>query len=455
MTAYIVYILIHLIILLTSISSNAVSVAFPEITSSFNASLVLAGWVISIYQLVAVCTSVIIGSICDILGRKTVFLVCTGLFILGSILCAIAPNIQILIVSRFIQSFGGGGIVPVVVGIIVDLFPRSRQKAIGLSVSFFTIGGIIGPNIGAALLTAFGWRSIFWLNVPSGILACIPLFFLLKTDKRKGGHVNLQGTVYLTGMIFAIMIGLSQIGDAVTHNGWLYVIILFAIGILFLLLLIRHETKAKEPVIDLELLKRKPFAAADFYNIIYGACVFGVSSFIPLFAISVYGMSELQSSRVLSVRSIGMILATIASSFFALRWGYRRPLLAGTLLISISIFIMGLEPHNLSILGNDLSPLIVLCILNLVFGIGMGVSTPASSNCCIDLLPEKAASITGVIGMFRMGGGAVCIPIITLFLQYMDNISTGFQVTLIGIGIVALATIPFIFIMHERNRDKL
>jgi MFS family permease len=176
---YIVYILIHLVTLLTSMSVSAVSVAFPEITSTFNASLVLAGWVISIYQLVAVCMGVLTGKLCEIYGRKYVFMACTFLFILGSLLCSLAPNIQLLIFFRLIQSFGGGAILPAIVGIVVQLFPRSRQRAISWGMSFFVVGGIIGPSVGAWLLTSLGWRSIFWFIVPIGLLCWIPIFFLL------------------------------------------------------------------------------------------------------------------------------------------------------------------------------------------------------------------------------------------------------------------------------------
>jgi len=131
MIPYLIYAAIHLITLLGNISSNAVSVAFPNIISSFNTSLVLAGWVISIYLLVATGATVLIGKLSDTLGRKKVFLICTAFFILGSLLSAIAPNIQLLIFFRFIQAIGGGGFGPAVVGIMGISFRRAAKKLSG------------------------------------------------------------------------------------------------------------------------------------------------------------------------------------------------------------------------------------------------------------------------------------------------------------------------------------
>jgi MFS family permease len=450
MTPFIIYILCHLMVILTSISSSSVSVAFPEITSAFNTSLVVSGWVISVYQLVGVCTTVLIGKICDIYGRKKVFLACSGLFILGSLLCSIAPNIYLLILFRIIQSVGAGGLFPAITGICVDLFPHSRQRAIGFSISLFAIGGIVGPSIGAWLLTSFGWQSIFWSNVPIGILVCIPIIFLLKTNQGQKRRLDFKGAGYLTAAILAIMIGLSQVGSGKTGLHWVMTACLFAAGLIMAGLFIRHEFTAIDPIIDLELLRRKQFAAANFYNAIYGASVFGITSFIPLFAISVYKMTALQSGLILSMRSIGSIVATTIASYFTVKWGYRRPLLIGAIVVSVTVLLMGLQPRHLNILGTEIGALTILCAAFLVFGVGSGISTPSGNNACVDLMPEKAPAIAGVLGMFRQTGTAIFIPIITLLLQYTSNLEMGFQIVFFGIGLIVLATIPFILMMPSK-----
>ncbi len=450
MTPYLIYIAVHLLILLSSISMSAISVAFPDITSSFNTSLVTAGWVLSIYQLVATGAMVLIGKVSDVFGRKRTFLLCTGFFVTGSLFAALAPNIYLLILARLIQSVGAGGFIPSVTGIIIELFPRGRQKAIGISMSIYNIGGIIGPSIGGWLLTSFGWQSIFWFNVPLGILAVIPVMWLLKSGPVQTSSIDFAGAGYFTAAIFSLMFGLSQMGHSSSSSGWLLVGLLFLAFVIFLVVFIRHEIKAPEPIVELGLLRKKPFAASNYYNFIIGACIFGFGSFIPLYAVTVYGMTTIQSSLILGARSAGMIVTAMAGSFFLIRWGYRWPMIIGSIVISISLLFMGVEPVNVSILGFELSNLTVLILLGLILGMGVGISSPASSNACLDLLPERAATITGVRGMFRQSGGAISIAMITLLLQSIGDMSLGFNVVFISTGVITLFTIPFVFAMPER-----
>jgi MFS family permease len=451
MQAILAYAAIQLVVLLSFISSTAVSVAFPNITAHYNTSLVLAGWVLSIYQLVAACSMVLMGKVSDVLGRKNTFLICSGLFVVGSLFAALAPNIQLLIAARFIQSLGAGGFIPSLTGIIVEMFPRQRQQLIGVSVSISNVGGIIGPNIGSWLITSFGWQSIFWFNVPLVILAVIPLFFLLKSNKREKIQVDYAGAGLISAFLFTLMIGLSQAAHSVTSLAWLITGLLFVASIIFLVMFIRHELKTRDPIIDLDLLRLKPFAAANIYNFMYGACLLGFTSFIPLYAVSVYGMTTIQSAFVLMVRSIGFIVASMTSSYFLVKWGYRKPMLLGSIIGSVGILLFGFEFSQVNILGREISSVLLVSAITLMIGLGMGIASPASSNACLDLMPHRASTITGVRGMFRNSGGAISIAITTMILQFIGNMSLGFTVVFISTGLIVLLTIPFIFAMPDRE----
>jgi EmrB/QacA subfamily drug resistance transporter len=453
MRAILIYIVIHLIVLLTAISGTAVSVAFPNIISHYNTSLVIAGWVLSIYQLVAACSMVLMGKISDVLGRKTTFLICAGLFMIGSLIAALAPNIWILIAARFIQSIGGGGLIPAVIGMIVELFPQKRAQAIGISMSIISIGGIVGPNYGGWLTTTFGWQAIFWVNVPIIILAVTPLFFLLKSEARNRMPIDYSGAALFSAFLFSFMIGLSQIVHSNSTFSWTMTGLLFAASIVFILIFIRHELRTKDPIVELDLLRLKPFAAANIYNLFYGACIFGFSSFIPLYAVSVYHMTTIESGYALMARSLGMIVATTLSGFFVVQWGYRKPMLAGSIISSFSLILCGMEFAGIHIFGAQFGPIVIVSVLSLIMGIGMGVAGPASGNACLDLRPESASTISGVRGMFRQSGGAVSIAIITMILQYIGNQAIGFRIVFIAIGILTLVTIPFIYAMPERGQN--
>jgi MFS family permease len=441
---YLIYIIIHVILLLASISGSAVAVAFPNIISTFNSSLVLTSWVLSIYQLVSTISSVLFGKISDIIGMKTTFVFCSVIFTLGSFLSAIAPNIYLLIFFRLIQSIGGGGLFTVVLGIIADIFPQSRQKAIGLSVSIVAAGGVIGPSIGGWLITAWDWRSIFWVNVPIGILACTAVWILLKADKGHPGKIDYLGGGLLSGALLAVMSGLSQIRNENTVFSWMIVAILLLAGLVLIILFVRQEKKTSSPIVEMDLLDKKPFAQLNVFNFVFGITLAGFTSFLPLFAISQYKLTTLQSSFILSARSIGIILATVAASFLVSRWGYRRPLIIGSIISSLGILIMGTDPSRFNLMVNGSISLIILSLVALVSGLGIGIISFCSMNSCIDLLPQRVAFISGVRLMFLQSGGAISIAAISLTLQNIANRSLGFEISFWGLGLLGLAVIPLV-----------
>ncbi len=213
MAKYFIFITVALGLLLGSISGSSVSVAFPQITESFNTTLILAGWVLSIYQLASTAIMPLVGKAGDILGGKRLFLATIFLFTLGSLFCAIAPNIELLILARLIQAIGGGGLFPLAAGIVAEQFPESRQQAIGFFSSILPIGSLIGPNLGGWMIQTFGWESIFWFNVPFGIIILIISFFTLKTQKTEGGKMDLVGAGLFSGVLSALMVALGQLGS--------------------------------------------------------------------------------------------------------------------------------------------------------------------------------------------------------------------------------------------------
>ncbi len=450
MTAYLIYFFIHLLMLLAAIGFSSVSIAFPYITSEFHSSVILTGWVLSIYLLVSTAASVLVGKVSEILGKKRTFLICTILFTLGSLLSAIAPNVQLLIFFRFIQSIGGGGSTPAIVGIVADIFPNNRQKALGFSMGIATIGTIIGPSLAGWLVTGLGWRSIFWFNVPLGILVVIVISILLKGDRGHKSHIDFVGAAYFMGALFCIMIALSQIRSDGAGAGWLVVGLLFFAGLIFAGIFIRHEFKAREPVIELDFLRRKPFAASNIYTFVYGLCIFGLSSLVPLYAVAVYSLDTIKISLLLTIRSIGTILLNTTTSFLVTRWGYRRPLIIGTVMIALSLILIGFEFQPFTIFGIHFDAFIILSILCLITGMGTGIASPASVNATIDLNPQKSSSIAGVMGMFRQGGGAIEIALATLLLQYIGDMTLGFEIVFLGTGLLILAVIPTIFALPSR-----
>ncbi len=436
---------------MVAISGTAVSVAFPIITDSFGVSLVVAGWVLTIFQLVSIVTMPLAGKAGDIFGVKLIFMVALSSFTLGSLFCAIAPNIESLILFRAIQGIGAGSFLPVATSIAAREFPGSRQQAIGLFTSIFPIGQIIGPNLGGWLVETFGWRSVFWCNVPLGVLAIAVAAILLKGDEREGGQMDLVGAGLLTASLFALLSGLTQIGNG--GGSWLASGVLFVSSGAMITTFVWYEKRAKTPIIDLEVLRDRPFVAANIYNFVLGACVMGVMAFIPLYAVSVHGMTIFQSGFVLTPRSVGMIIASTVTSMFLVKWGYRQPMLIGTVLMMVNLILLAASAVGLGTTWWQSNDVALVSGIMLFAGLGMGISAPAANNACIELMPDRVATITGVRGMFRQIGGAVSVAVTSLVLQKADSMAHGFFMVFTGLVLLMLITIPAIFVMPASPKD--
>ncbi|MGN6700142.1 MAG: MFS transporter, partial [Thermomicrobiales bacterium] len=213
---YVFFGLAALGVLMGSIDSTIVAVALPQLTTDLHAPLAWVGWTLTAYQLVQVIMLPVAGKLSDSLGRKRVFLDSVAMITVGSLLCALAPSIGFLIVFRAIQALGGGGLMPSAVGIISDQFKEQRAQAIGLFTSIFPIGGIIGPNLGGYLLTHWGWRSLFTINVPLGVVVLIGVFVLLKDQvsaSRQQVHIDVRGLAIFACAMVSLLYGLTTLGD--------------------------------------------------------------------------------------------------------------------------------------------------------------------------------------------------------------------------------------------------
>ncbi|MBI4331914.1 MAG: MFS transporter [Chloroflexi bacterium] len=449
MRKYLIVAVVAIPAFMGNLDATVVAVAFPTLVSEFGSSLVLAGWVMSVYTLVSIGAIPVASRLSDTHGRKSTFVVSLALFTVGSFLCAVAPSIGWLIFFRAIQAAGGGAFLSVATGITSDMFSASRQRLIGLIVSIANFGSVAGPNIGGVMVAHLGWRSIFWVNVPIGIVALILCLWLIKADVRKAIHseVDLPGIGLLMGFVSALMISFTLVGH--DYGVPLFVVPLtIMFGLLLLVLFIYRCKRRPGGLISPEVLSGRPFMAANLFNFVYGTCSqSGVLSLVPLYAVSVYGMTVIESGLVVTPRSLGLIAASVVASLFILKWGYRRPLVAGTLGSAFGFAALALEPGGISLGAAWISPAILVMLLSLVVGIGAGVVIPASTNACIDLMPDKVASIVGFRQLVARIGGSFAIAVSTLVLQSGADMARGFTWVFMGASALLLLSIAAAFVM--------
>ena len=450
-----IFMVVSLALLMSSIDSTVVSVALPTMMAGLKTNLVWIGWVITAYSLTQTIVLPMAGKFSDEFGRKRLFLGCVALFTASSFLCAIAPNVYLLVLFRVLQAAGGGAFMPSAAGIVSDVFgARRRGTAIGLFTSVFPIGGIIGPALGGWVIDHFGWRAIFAVNLPLGVvLLGVGVFLLPTTSRSHGGRsIDVVGvSAFGLGML-GLMTAMTIWGNDVHFSSPVAVFAL--LGLAILVYFVRHEGRARDPMIALRLLKERAFFAANLYNFLFGALVFGFFAFTPLYATLAYHMSATEAGFVLVPQAVAMIALSILSSFLLIRIGYRLPMILGILLISLGLFLLGQDWHTPVVFGHQVSNLALLAGVVAVTGLGVGIGGPAANNAAIELMPEAVARITGLRGMFRNTGGVLGTAMIVLILAHERDQALGLAHVFRDLGVLVLLVIPPIFLIPDTARTR-
>jgi Na+/melibiose symporter-like transporter len=230
--------------------------------------------------------------------------------------------------------------------------------------------------------------------------------------------------------------------------------LLIVAGVALIGYFFRREKKSTDPMLDMNLLKSRPFLAANIFNLLMGATSFGVFSFIPLYAISVYGLSALGSGMILTPRSLGGIAGAAVTSFFLTRWGYRKPMIWGVGIAAVTTIVLGqgrLFGTVMDLVGGEIP---FLAALMLIGGTGVGIMMPPSNNACIEIMPDKVATITGLRGMFRTVGGILGVSLITMILHLSPDPVTGFRIAFSFFGIGMFLVFPLIYMMPDGRKEK-
>ena len=358
-----------LCLLMFSIDMTIVSVALRTIVEDLDTTLALAAWTMTGFTLAQTVDAAA--------GRQARRAVrpdaglhrLRQLFTLGSLLCGLAPNIYVLILCRVLQALGGAGFMTSATGIVAREFPETRSRMIGLFASILPIGGIVGPNLGGFIIQQFGWREIFLVNVPIGLIA-IPL--LIWQSRASGLLTAPKRTSQSTARPARLRPlrrrdHLDPAGADVPRRRpglRLHAAVLGADRerLVLLALFVWQERRALEPVIDLSLVTRHPFLVINIFNFLFGFCVFGCFPFIPYYATVQYGMWPLESGAVLTPRSLAMIVMSTCTSLFMIRLGYRLPMVLGMVGMIASMLVMGQGWDGLALGASELGPFGLLAV---------------------------------------------------------------------------------------------
>lgn len=391
---------------LSALDQNIVSTALPTIVREFN-SLESLSWVLTAYMLSSTITVPIYGKLSDMYGRKELYLLGIIIFLIGSVLCGMAESMNQLIFFRAIQGIGGGALMTNSFAIIADLFnAEERGKWQGLMGAVFGLSSVLGPFMGGWITDNLDWRWNFYFNLPIGALALAGVFFLMPKIRSsiKDKSIDWSGAISLSIFLITMLLGFT-FGGTTYAWGSIQIIGLFSTALIFFIIFLLAEKRAINPVLPLTLFKNKIFSVAIALTFMTGMSMFGVISYIPLFAQKVLNISATNSGTIMFPMMIGMIFSSvIAGQIISKIKKYKVIAIVGNFFVLIGALLLSFM---------DGSTTQLQLVFNMVIlGLGMGMTMP-SFNLAIQNAFEhsKIGLVTAATQLFRSIGGTVGIAI--------------------------------------------
>lgn len=334
-------------LLLAALDQTIVSTALKSIVEEFN-GLNHYTWVVTAYLLTSTASTPLYGKISDLYGRRPVYQFSIVVFLIGSFLAGASTSMEQLIATRALQGLGAGGLMGLTFVIIGDIVsPRERGKYQGLFGAVWGISSVAGPLLGgyfsdrSSILGITGWRWIFYINLPFGILALVVTAMVLHIPKVKREHkIDYLGALLMVVSVVALLIALSVLGP---ENGWSNnrTVATLAIGVIFALLFIFWEFRATEPILPMTLFKNRTFTLTSIIGFIIGAGMFGAIVMLPLYLQIIQGNTATEAGLKLIPLMLGILTFTITSGRLITKTGkYKRYPVVGTVIMSLGIFLM-------------------------------------------------------------------------------------------------------------------
>ena len=392
---------------MASLDMSIVVVGLPTILQSLHASIVHGIWIITGYTLMLTILAVILGRLADLYGRVKLYNLGFALFTIGSLLCALSRTGDQLIIFRFLQGLGAALLAVNSIAIITDAFPKGELgKGLGINIMAANLGNITGYTLSGVMITYFGWRSIFLLNVPIGIFGTIWGYLRLKeiSVKPVGGKFDYSGSILYCIGLATILLALT-IGDPLSVRN----IAILGSGLVFFVAVIFVELRQKYPTLDLTLFKIRVFAAGNIAGFLNGIAFCSGPFLRSLYLQLILGYSALKTGVLLIPMEIVVFFISPISGRLADRYGSR-------VLSSIGLALNASALIWFSTLNQKSSYGAVLISL-LLFGFGAALfSTPNVSSVMGSVPAEKRGVANGIRLTLNSTANVLSVPISLLLM---------------------------------------
>ncbi len=394
-----------LVMVLASMEQTVTSTAMPTIIGSLH-GLEHYSWVASIYLLACTVSMPLYGRLADALGRKRVILFSIGLFAVSSMLASTAHSMPELIAYRGLQGLGAGGIMPVVLTILGDIFTLEERAQIqGLFSAVWGTAALAGPALGWFLVVTLGWRSIFFVNLPFGLLGFVVLAKSYHDQERpRAVHLDLPAIGSLAIGCMALLMLVSRLGP----GGWTLQtsLALAGVSILAISFFIRSERRSADPIMPVDLLLNRAIGPSLLGSLLLGIGFLSLDTFVPLYVQGVRGGGAGAAAWVVTPVMLTWAMSGIVAAPLVVRWGFRNVSMLGSVLI-----VLGFS--GLLICTAMGAPKHVLAAVLALTGLGFG---PASMSFLLSAQNavswQRRGIVTSSIQFFRTIGGSLGIGIL-------------------------------------------
>ena len=430
---------------MASLDRNIVIIALPSIANELHTSLITLVWIAIGYWVITASMLLTFGRLADMFGRVKLYNLGFALFTIGSGLCCVSQTGEQLIVFRIIQAFGAAFIFSNSSAILSDSFPESeRGKALGINQISIVVGSVMGLVIGGALTSYFGWRSIFWINIPIGIFATVWAFSKLKelgtTKKEK---IDWLGNLLFAGGLIVLLVGIT-FGSF--HLLDINETILFILaGISLLILFYKNEKKVSFPMMDLTLFRLRLFTSSNI-AIFLNSLARGAFTFVMVFYLQGPTMllSPLDSGIYLIPVSLALAIVAPITGWFFDKYRFQVISQAG-LIVSAIGFVM------LTTMGSTISYADAILPLALI-GAGMGIFTsPNRATIMNSVSPNRRGVAAGISTTLVMTGSAFSIGLVFLI---FSALLPSESVTVIFSGSTDHSSLNSIQLINNTNLDR-
>jgi len=446
---------------MAALDGSIITVALPTMERQFDVGFSVTAWVPLAYLLTLTALLAVFGRLADIVGRRPLYSFGFSVFIVGSALCGAAPNMTFLISSRVLQAIGAVMLQANSVAIVTAAAPpEQRGKAIGIQGSALAVGLSLGPAIGGLLIAAFGWRAIFYVNVPVGIIGTTLALLILPRDTDRDlsgkGHFDYWGGITLAIALVGLLYGFNQGND----QGWTSPVILgsLIVGAIFVAIFVNIERRHSSPIMDLSLFRIDQITWGNITGALSYALMYGVLFIVPYFFEGVMHRPASESGLLTTPLPIGMMLLAPVAGRIADRFGSKLPTVIGMAVSTVGTAAM-------IFVTPDTSYVYIIVALLLV-GVGMGIFTPPNNSSVMGSSPRNRLGVSsGVLNMARSLGQSVGIAYAFAIFQgillhegYLPQnapatpLINGFRVTFIAVTILGIAA--FLISLLRGNVEK-